>query len=76
MEQLLQFFGGAGNIILFKVLLIVLMVFHLVFSFTIVRQVVRMTQVVEAQISPAIYTLSLVHLAASLLILIWTLLIV
>lgn len=71
MEQMFTLLIGDSITSLFKILVIVVLIFHAVFSVTLLRQVGRMTRVIEAQISPAIYTIALLHLAASLIVFLW-----
>lgn len=59
---------------LIKVIAVTLFLLHFVFSIVVTRQTKLMLSVVEAQISPLIYTIALIHLAASLFVLIWAIL--
>ena len=56
-----------------KLFAIVLLFLHLAFSFVLIRQTKIMINVIEEQISPALYTISVIHFLSSLIILIWTL---
>ncbi len=76
MEQLVTLLGNESISFLIKILFIILLVFHMVFSFIMVRQVGRMIKVVEAQVSPALSTIALLHLAASVAVFLWTVLFV
>lgn len=60
--------------LLFKPFIIVLLILHLLFSIVVVRQTKLMSKVVEAQISPAIYTISIIHLLYSVFLFIWVIL--
>ena len=60
--------------LLFKMVVIVLLVLHLFFSFILMRQTKLMIHVVEANISPFIYQIAVIHLLASLFVFIWTIL--
>ena len=55
-----------------KIFAVLILIMHALFSIILVRQVKLMTRVVEVKISPFIYTLALIHLLASVLILLWT----
>lgn len=57
--------------ILLKLFSVVLMILHLLFSMVLIRQTKLMTGVVEAKISPTIYAVSIIHMLASLFVLIW-----
>lgn len=74
MEQVFELLIRENIVLLFKILIIVLLVFHMVFSYILVRQVGRMIRVVEAQVSPALSTIALLHLAASVVVFLWTIL--
>lgn len=71
---LVQFFGWLAQITPFLVARLfaqVLIGFHVVFSFIMLRQVRRMTKVVEARVSPVITSIAVLHLLVSLLAFVW-----
>lgn len=74
MEQVFELLIGENIVLLFKILIVVLLIFHMVFSYILVRQVGRMIRVVEAQVSPALSTIALLHLGASVVVFLWTIL--
>jgi len=57
-----------------KVFTVTMMIFHLLFSAIILRQTRIMTKVVEAKISPTLVAVTVIHLLASLFVLIWVIL--
>jgi len=57
-----------------KVFTVTMMIFHLLFSAIILRQTRVMTKVVEAKISPTLVGMTVIHLLASLFVLIWVIL--
>lgn len=59
---------------LVKVIAVTLFFLHFIFSIVVTRQTKLMLSVVEAQISPLIYAISLIHFASSLFVLIWAIL--
>lgn len=59
---------------LFNLLSIILLVMHFLFALVVVRQTKLMLKVVEAQISAAIYAVSIIHLLVSLFVLLWAIL--
>lgn len=69
-------FQITDSVIFIKIFALVLLLFHLVFSYILLKQVQRMILVVEAQISPAFLTVAYAHLIASALIFLWVLLFV
>ena len=60
--------------ILIRFFTVVLLLLHLLFSLIIVRQTSNMSKIVEAQISPTIYLLTVIHFLLSLGVLIWAVL--
>lgn len=74
MEPFIQLLTNQSIVLLIKILLLVLLIFHMVFSFIMVRQVGRMIKVVEAQVSPALHTVALLHLGVSVAVFLWTML--
>lgn len=70
-EQLIANLIQTAPFILIKLFAIVLLLLHLAFSFVLVRQTKVMIHVIEAQISPALYTVSLIHFLSSLFVLVW-----
>lgn len=61
-------------LLIFKLCIIVLLLLHVLFSIVVVRQTKLMLKVIEAQISPTIYAISIVHLGVSLFVLAWAIL--
>lgn len=59
---------------LFNIISIILLVMHFLFALVVVRQTKLMLKVVEAQISAAIYAVSIIHLLVSLFVLLWAIL--
>jgi len=59
---LIRFFTGA------------LLLLHLFFSVIIIRQTKNMIKIVEAQISPTIILISVIHFLVSVVVFIWSLL--
>jgi len=59
-------------LLILKILVIILLLLHTLFSLVLVRQTKIMIRVVEAQISPAIYMISIIHSLVSLFVLGWT----
>ena len=57
--------------LLIKIFTVILLFMHVLFSIIIVRQTKNMVKIVEAQISPTIYLISMIHLFASLGVLVW-----
>lgn len=57
--------------ILIKIFTIILLLMHVLFSVIILRQTRIMSKIVEAQISPTIYLISIIHLLISISVLIW-----
>lgn len=58
-------------LLLLKLSVIILLLLHLLFSIVLIRQTKIMIHVVEVQISPAIYTISIIHSLSSLFVLVW-----
>ncbi|OGG00552.1 hypothetical protein A2153_02275 [Candidatus Gottesmanbacteria bacterium RBG_16_38_7b] len=58
--------------ILIKVFTAILLLMHLLFSVIIVRQTRILSKIIEANISPTIQLISFLHLLASLIVLIFT----
>ncbi len=71
LEQFIINIIQATPFVLLKLFAIVLLFFHLAFSFVLMRQIKIMSHVVEAQISPALYTISILHFFSSLFVLVW-----
>lgn len=71
-EQFIANLLQTAPFLIIKIFAVVLLFLHLSFSFVLIRQTKIMTQVVEAQISPALYTISIIHFLASLFVFIWT----
>ena len=58
--------------ILIRIFTVILLLMHLLFSVIIVRQTRILSTIIEAQISPTIQLISILHLLASLVVLIFT----
>jgi hypothetical protein len=58
--------------LLIKIFSIVLLLLHVLFSLVLVRQTKLMVSVIEAKISPLIFSISVVHLFSSLSVLMWS----
>lgn len=69
-------FDSAGIIFIFKILLIIIISLHFIFSIVMVQQIRLMIKVVEAGISPVILITALVHLFFSLFVLMFILIFV
>lgn len=65
--NLLQFVPS----LLVKLFTVILLFLHLAFSFVLIRQTKVMIRVVEAQISPLLYTISIVHFLSSVFVFVW-----
>lgn len=59
---------------LFRVFTVLLLLMHILFSFIIVRQTKIMSKIVEAQISPVVNFLTLVHFFISVAVSSWAVL--
>lgn len=70
-QELIAYIFTGAPFLIAKILVIILLSVHLVFSLVVVRQTKLMTKVVEAKISSAIYSISLLHLLASIFVLVW-----
>lgn len=73
-EQLIGFIFQKAPFIIIKLIAIVTMALHLAFSFVVIRQTKIMIKVLEAKISPAIYSISVLHFLFSLFVFIWVIL--
>ncbi|MBI3380250.1 hypothetical protein HY029_05845 [Candidatus Gottesmanbacteria bacterium] len=71
-EQFITTFLQTTPFAIIKILVIILLLLHLSFSFVLMRQTKLMTHVVEAQISPLLYSISIIHLLSSLFVFLWT----
>lgn len=69
-EELLVLFFTRGTLLI-KIPVAILSLLHLAFSILLLRQTTLMNKVVEADISPVISGLALIHLASSLFIFGW-----
>ena len=67
-EGFLTLLYSSAPYFLIKGIALVLLFLHLSFSVVVVRQAKLMTAVVEANISPVIYTVAIVHLLFSLFV--------
>ena len=56
---------------LIRIFTVILLLMHILFSIIIVRQTKNMTKIVEAQISPTIYMITIIHLLVSIVVLVW-----
>ena len=74
-DEVLFEFLGSLPLMLIRIILILLLFMHVLFSAVIVKQTKIMTKIVEAKISPTITFVTLVHLFASIGVLVWTLLV-
>ena len=70
-EELFLQFLQKLPILLIKIFTSLLLFLHILFSVVIYRQTKTMTKIVEAQISPTIVLFSVVHLIASIAVLVW-----
>lgn len=57
--------------LLIKIFTVILLIMHVLFSVIIVKQTKNMSKIVEAQISPTIYLITVIHMIASLSVLGW-----
>lgn len=73
-EELLTAIFSGVPYLLIKLFVIILLLLHLSFSAVLTRQTKLMITVVEANISPAIYAVSIIHLLTSLFVLAWAIL--
>lgn len=73
-EQIFTSIVSSLPMFIIKLFAIALLILHLGFSIVIVRQTKLMIRVVEAQISPVIYMISVLHLISSVLLLVWVML--
>lgn len=62
-EQILLLFTSLSPLIFVKIFLLTLLLFYILFAAIIFRQVTLMNRVVEAQISPVLATIAVLHLA-------------
>lgn len=60
-------------VIIVKAGISILLLLHLVFSLILIKQTNVMNKVVEVNISPTIYAISIIHFLASLFVLLWLL---
>lgn len=73
-DELFSIIFSGAPYLLIKLLVIILLLLHLAFSAVLTRQTKLMITVIEANISPAIYAVSIIHLLASLFVLVWAIL--
>lgn len=59
--------------ILIRIFTIILLLMHILFSVIILRQTSNMSKIIEAQISPTIYLIALIHFMVSVAVFIWSL---
>lgn len=57
--------------LLIKIFTVILLIMHVLFAVIIVRQTKNMSKIIEAQISPTINLITVIHLLASLSVLGW-----
>lgn len=62
-EQILLLFTSLSPLIFVKIFLLTLLLFYILFAAIVFRQVTLMNRVVEAQISPVLATIAVLHLA-------------
>lgn len=67
-KELLFFLAGLWPFGFLKIFTLILMLFYIVFAFIVFRQVELMNEMVEAQISPALRLIAMIHLGAALLV--------
>ena len=72
--DILNYLFTEAPLLIAKILVLILLLVHLVFSLVVLRQTKLMIKVVEANISKGIYIFALLHLAASIFVFMWTLL--
>jgi len=60
--------------VLIRIFTVIALLLHLFFSIIIVRQTKIMIKIVEAQISPTIYLISVIHFLISLTVFLWAIL--
>ena len=60
--------------LLIKIFTVILLFMHVLLSVIIVRQTRNMIKIVEAQISPTVYLISLIHFTASIIVFGWAVL--
>lgn len=71
LEEILSNIALTVPLLLFKPFALIFLIFHLLFSLVLVRQTKLMTSVIEAKATPAIYTISVIHLLSSAAVFIW-----
>jgi hypothetical protein len=69
-EEMIKILLGVAPLFL-KIFLLMLLLLHIAFSLVLVRQTKLMIKVVEAEISPTIYFISVIHLLFSTFVLLW-----
>lgn len=72
LEQFIASLLATTPVFIIKIFVVILLFLHLSFSFVLVRQTKVMIRVVEAQISPLLYTISIIHFLSSLFVFLWT----
>lgn len=65
-EQFITLLLQTAPIFLLKISVLMLLFLHLLFSIVLIKQTKIMIKVLEAQISPALYTISIIHFLFSL----------
>ncbi|MCL4338430.1 hypothetical protein M1271_01940 [Patescibacteria group bacterium] len=73
-EQILVTFITSAPAVFIKAVAVIILFLHLAFSVVVVRQTKLMTGVVEANISPAIYGIAIIHFLFSLFVFMWAIL--
>jgi len=74
MEQIFANIFSGVPLLLLKFFAIAFLLLHLAFSLILVRQTRLMNRVVEAKIAPSLLAISIIHLMASIFVLVWVIL--
>jgi len=70
-EQLFDQFFTVVPLLILKIFSVVILAMHTLFAIVLLRQVRLMTRVLEVRTSGVIFTIGVVHLFASLGVLLW-----
>lgn len=70
-EQIIADLLQTMPFIIIKIFAVALLLLHLAFSLVLMRQIKIMVHVVEAQISPALYSITIIHFLSSLFVFVW-----
>lgn len=73
-EELLQSLFTVVPVFLIKIFSVILLGIHTLFAIILLRQVRLMTRVVMAKNSGIIFTIGVIHLLASIFVLLWAIL--